>query len=1090
MVELKNTHRKQGLQAAVPGQRRVSAHRWRRAWSAGLTAYCLAPGPALSVGLVVFLPARSVLAQLGTGVLTGTVSDAATQQPLADVVVTASSPALQIEQIAVTDSSGSFRIPNLPPGQYALRYELDGYHPYGRTEIALGATVTLRVNAPLLPETLVGEEVRVVAASPVVDVGSTRSGLTITREFAERVPLAPPTGKGGAVRSFEQLADAAPTARNDLYGASIAGTTSVENQYLIDGLSVGDPGFGYNGTPLGVDFIKEATIVTGGYLPEYGRGGGGVLDVVTKSGSNEFRGSVFSYYSPWQGKPKYPATPDAITTTDRLNGVEDIGFELGGPVVKDALWFYVGADLSKSSYSLDRTLNSLRVGPDGLYVRDADDVIQIDPIPGAGSRYLASQTQFQYLLKLTYSPGSNDRLELTHRGTPSRGGGDGNYSIDYETGVPMVWANPGADIIGSYGSTAWRQIFDAYDTALKWTHSSDDKKLTLDTLIGWHHERTADLPVDGSALGSATGLAGTPMFVYQRTSPAPHSITEFENLPDPSVCDNPVEDGDARCPAAQYVVGGPQIIQDRNYDRYQLREVATYVTRWLGPHIIKGGVELEVLRYASSRAYPGGVALNENATGTAVNDFRRFGGLTGPDEAYTLADIRYQTSSFSVGAFAQDSWAIQDLVTLNGGLRYDAQYLYTDQGLGLALPNQWSPRLGVIYDPTQQGHAKLFANYAVYYQTIPLNVVDRAGSGEPYIRSRRAIADCDPTSPTYPGSCDDPSNLVEVPGRGPYDPNRRWAYTGVGRLAIDPDLAPQSSSELSLGLELEVIPNGRASVTYIRRWMNNVIEDMSRDEGSTYFLGNPGSGIASDFPEVKRNYDAAIFQFTKAFSQQWLMQASYTLSYLRGNWEGLYRSQTGQLDPGTNTDFDLASLTVNRDGPLAGDRRHELKWYGARDIELAPSHRVTVGASYRARSGAPTNYLATHPVYGNGEVFLLPRGSGERLPWQHTIDAHLGYTLERTSTQAVSVTLDVFNLFNFLGVAGRGQTYTLRPVEPIQGVKSPFVNGDRRQVDPALIVPSDGDPRPFDETDVNRSFGVISAHQAPITFRVGLKVTF
>src|SRR6185295_10933061 len=205
-------------------------------------------------------------------------------------------------------------------------------------------------------------------------------------------------------------------------------------------------------------------------------------------------------------------------------------------------------------------------------------------------------------------------------------------------------------------------------------------------------------------------------------------------------------------------------------------------------------------------------------------------------------------------------------------------------GLGLALPNQWSPRLGVIYDPTRQGHAKLFANYAVYYQTIPLNVVDRSGSGEPGLRTRRTIANCDPNSASFPASCDDPANLVVQPGRGSYQPDRRYLYTNVGRLAIDPDLEPQSSSELSLGAELEVIPGGRAGVTYLRRWMNDVIEDMSRDEGSTYFLGNPGQGIAADFPEAQRKYDALIVQFSKQFRDHWLAQASYTLAYLRGNW--------------------------------------------------------------------------------------------------------------------------------------------------------------------------------------------------------------
>lgn len=1048
-----------------------------------------------AIGSTILSVSRVALAQLGTGVLTGRVVDVSTQQPLPDVVVTAVSAAMQGEQVVVTDATGSFRIPSLPPGQYELRYEVEGYHPYVRSGVTLSSTVTLKIDAELLPLTLAAEEVTVVAAPPTIDVGSTRSGVTLTQEFTSRVPVASASGKGGPARSFEQLADIAPTARNDTYGASIAGTTSVENQYIIDGLSVGDPGFGYNGSPFSIEFVKETNIITGGYLPEYGRGGGGVLDVVTKSGSNEFHGSFFANLTPWQAKPRLPPEQDAIRTVSRIGNIWDVGLDLGGPIIKDKLWFYVGADLSQAVHHLDRDLMGMFTGPDGRYLYDGDGLIRSGRIEGTHTRYDASQTQLQYIAKLTFSPTDDDRLELVHRGIPTWSGGDGDYSIDYETGVPMVWANPGADIIGSYDTTAWRQEFSSFDTTLKWTHSALEKKLTFDTTIGWHHQRSADLPADGSAIGSSEGLAGTPMFTYLRTNPEPHSITEFETIPNPAICVNPIPvdmGGDSICPASQYAVGGPQIVAEREYDRLQLREVATLVTEGAGHHIIKAGVEFELMTYGSKRGYPGSVSFSETAAGTFVNDFRRFGSLVGPDDAYTLSSLQYDTHSISVGGFIQDSWSILDQVTLNAGARYDAQFLYADQGLALALPNQWSPRIGVIYDPTQSGAAKIFANYAVYYQTLPLNIVDRAGSGEPAIRSRRAIEACDPGSPDYPASCQDPANLVTIPGKGPYDPNQVWAYTSIGTFVVDPDVDAPSSSELSLGGEYELIPGGRLGLTYIRRWVNTAIEDMSRDEGSTFFIGNPGHGVARDFPEAERIYDAGILSFTKTFSNDWLAQASYALSYLRGNYDGLFRPQTDQLDPGTNSDFDLLSIMANRYGPLDGDRRHEIKIFGARDIPVTPQHHINLGASYRARSGGPTSYLGSHIVYGQDEVFILPRGSGQRLPWQHTLDAHVGYTFLQTDTQTFAFTCDLFNLLDIRRVRRTNERYTNRDVEPIQGVSTQdaIVNGNEREINPALIQPSDGDPRPFDATDVSRSFGAPAVYSDPISFRLGVKATF
>jgi hypothetical protein len=1045
------------------------------------------------------LLAKPVAAQIGTGTLTGKVVDASTHKPLADVVVTATSPALQGEQTVVTDASGLFRIPTLPPGEYSLRYETDTFRPYSRGAIELRGSVTLRVDAELLPDVLKAEEVTITAKPPTVDVGSARTGVTIDSDFTSRLPVAAPSGKGGAARSFEQLALIAPTGRSDTYGSALAGTTSPENQFILDGMSVGDPGVGLLSTPLSIDFIKETNIITGGYLPEYGRGGGGVFDVVTKSGSNEFHGSVFGNDTPWSGSPTFPRPQDTISTTSKLDSARDFGFDLGGPLVKDKLWFYIGADTSKQSFKLQRDLNLLEVGgPDGKYVDDANGLVLSNRLPGTSRTYLAEQSGFQYIGKLTFSPTANDRLELIHHGTPTHSGGDGNYSIDYNTGYPTVFGNPypGTALTGPYSSMAWRQIQDTYDTSLKWTHSSANKKLTFDTIVAWHNERTADLPSDGSGVGSTSGLAGTPLFVYQRTNPMPHSITDFETLPNPALCVNPVMMGDGRCPAAEYDIGGPQILQDRHANRYQARELVTFVTPGLGHHIIKAGAEIEYMTYDNKRGYPGGSLFAESAGGTNVSDLRRYGAFTGPDDnpsnTYTLNSLHYKVSTLSVGAFLQDSWSIMDKVTLNAGLRYDAQSMYADQGLGLNLPNQLSPRIGVIFDPTQQGRAKLFANYAIYFQTIPLNIMDRAGSGEPQIRATRPLSTCDPVNtPNYPRGCD--ASLSTLTTVDPsFSPNQQWRYQSEGRLAIDPNLHPQSTSEFSAGGEYELIPGARIGLTYIHRWLNNIIEDMSRDEGNTFFLGNPGSGIASDFPKATRTYDAGILSLTKLFSDNWLAQASYTLSYTRGNWEGLFRSQTGQLDPGTNSDFDIKSLLINRSGPLDADRRHEIKVYLAREIPLAAAHHINIGASYRATSGGPTNFLGYNVTYGPDEVFLLPRGDGERLPWVHTIDLHLGYTFLRTPKQTVQFTVDVFNLFNFQAITKISETYTSRPVQPIVGpdATNPFVNGNRKQIDPTKIQASDGELPAFSSADRALAFGSPTVYQDPITIRFGVKGSF
>src|SRR4030095_1394155 len=129
---------------------------WRRA-HACLTLFSLLVGGA-------------AFAQASTSVLTGNVVDASTKAPVADVVVTASSPSMQGEQVVVTDSTGFYRIPQLPPGTYPLRFERERSRPSSRPGSEFPADRTLRLNVEILPETAGAETISVVGSAPTVDV--------------------------------------------------------------------------------------------------------------------------------------------------------------------------------------------------------------------------------------------------------------------------------------------------------------------------------------------------------------------------------------------------------------------------------------------------------------------------------------------------------------------------------------------------------------------------------------------------------------------------------------------------------------------------------------------------------------------------------------------------------------------------------------------------------------------------------------------------------------------------------------------------------------------------------------------------------
>ncbi len=1059
------------------------------------------------------LVGAAALAQ-GTAVLTGTVVDASTKQPVGDVVVTATSPNLQGEQIVVTDASGVYRIPQLPSGVYTIRLEKESFKPFSRGDIQIRVDRTIRVNVEMLPEALKAEEIVVVGRAPVIDVGSTNTGVNIGSDFVRNISVSRPGGKGSASRSFESLAEFAPGANADQYGMSISGTTSPENSFVIDGLSVNDPGYGILGTPLSVEFIQEVNVITGGYMPEYGRATGGIMNAVTKSGSNEFHGSIWGNLTPGVLAATSPEIKSAGTSIftrgasgdERIWNLGDFGAEIGGPILKDKLWFYAGIAPSFTRYRLERILQRAifctEVNPEqgctaiGAAKRDPSTGFSVfEPIPGLEpSKYFADERSIQYIGKLTYLLSQDHSLTLSVYGTPTWAGGDQKIGVDPQDGSVEV-----VSFAGPIEAIGTRYNASATDVAAKWSSSFLDKHFLIDATVGWHHQVSSIHPMDDSKTGGTEGLAGDVGTIFRRTRR--HSILDFnqwEQIPEDiaaQYCDPAGTASATKCPVTGYNIGGPRYVFDSNLDRYQGKVVATYLLNALGHHVMKAGVDVEFLSYYNAKARTGGVTLRESTSGTSFTDFRQYGYLTGPDEAVIQPVQIAQSNSNSVGAFVQDSWNIADVITLNAGLRYDQQVLVgADKEVGLALGNQWSPRIGLIYDFTQSGRSKIFANFARFYEAVPLDMVDRSFPGERQIISvharSTAAGGCNPIDPsTVETGCASDANRLVI--NDPFNPNQIWTPGGGDKVPVDPNLKPQSSDEFVVGGEYEVVPDGRAGVSYTKRYMNSVIEDMSRDEATTYFIGNPGEGIAKDFPRATRDYDAVTVYFTKAFSDLWLAQASYTWSRLYGNYPGLFKPETGQLDPNINSDFDLISLLDNRTGQLPGDRTHSLKIFGAKEFVLGSSASINIGLTYRARSGGPLNYLGSHPLYGAGEVFVLPRGSGGRLDWVHVIDTHVGFTYKFSKDYTVMLTADVFNLFNFQAITGRSSTFTATDVQPLKdGTVQDIENcTEGAPAGACKIKRSDGETA-FTAADINPNFKNVTAYQAPRTIRFGVKVTF
>ncbi len=1062
-----------------------------------------------ATGVVVVAGLSYGTAAYADSVIVGQVVSAESKSPVSDVVVTATSPNLQGEQVVVTDAQGQYRIPQLPPGVYTLRFDKESFKPFSRSEVQLRLDRTIRVNVELLPESFT-EVIDVVARPPTIDVGSTSQGVSVDQEFIKRIAVNRPGGKGGAARSFESLAELAPGAQSDTYGVSINGATSPENGYVVDGLSTNDAAFGVNASPLSVEFVQDVNVITGGYMPEHGRATGGVINAVTKSGSNEFHGTVFGNWTPGalEGR-RAPILSEGsvIAGQSALANLGDLGATLGGPILKDKLWFFAGVAPSVTRFQHVRTLNAFEAvqGADGKWstVKDEETgFTKYQEIPGSSRTYFADQRTVQVMGKLTYLINQDHNLSLSVNSSPTTTGGAGRLGVSRLTGAVATGSTLGDRVDAAPDSVTLRKV-DSNATAagFKYAGSFMDKKVLVDANLGWFHQTISSLPVDGSGdrLGTPEGdrevLSGSGMAGLSRVNYTfPRSLVGLkdESVPE-GFCGATPEEQLARCPIQNYDFGGIGSMSISTIDRYQVNAKATYMLNLLGQHVLKAGVDAELLSYDIAKAYSGGVyyAETELADGSVQwIDTRRYGYQLGPDQAVTLPSLKSTSLSNTVGGFVQDSWTIANRVTVNAGLRYDVQSLYGGDGkLAFILGNQLSPRVGLIVDPLANGQMKLFANYARYYEQVPLNMLDRAFPPERRYRAIRyatmpdGSAGCDPTTlEGQRGNCADAAYIVRTPETS-RNPSRLYSGVKVENEPVDPNIQPQSSSVFVVWAEYELLANTRVSATYTHRDMGAVIEDMSRDDGATYFLGNPGMGFAGEFPKAVRNYDGVTVALTRAFSDGWLAQASYTWSRLYGNYPGLFRPETGQLDPNILSDFDLISLLENRTGLLPYDRTHSFKVFGAKEFNITNELSSSIGLSYRGNSGNPYNYLGGHVDYGEGEGFVLPRGSGGRTPWVNVFDTNVGVNYKLNKTNVVSLTLDVFNIFNFQTATRVDENYTYSAVLPVKG-------GTKEDLPGKVVVVSDDGERPMTKDDENPNFGKPTQYQSPRQFRVGLRYTF
>lgn len=821
-----------------------------------------------------------------TGTLTGVVRDQ-TKLVLPGVTITITSPALIGEKVLATDADGAFRVAGLPRGTYRVQADLQGFVSAVAENVEVNIGSTLAVSFEL--KAGVAETVE-VTATRVVDMVSVEPAYDISAEQVATLP------KG---RSWETMIEITPGVTRlrqaDSEGLSFQGGSVSDNTYIIDGVDTTNTVTAARGQDFIFEFIDNIQVKTGFLGAEYGGALGGMVNVTSKSGSNQFRGSGNIEYrsSGTTGgpRPRVRVMPTDSTKYEWVQDPEDpfwqldLGGTLGGPILADRLWFfggYVPQIIEKS--------RTVTFKPSGTV-----------------KSYDQSTSRDYFMGKLTYRLADNVILSGGYSYSP--------YEVTGQLPSYDGTDDPSSDfsVLGNV-ENKW-----SASVNFKWTVGS---RLFIEGFAGYYARaaHNTGIPVADYVVFDTTnyGMAGIP--------------PEFQ--------------GPAGYKSGPYTLSYSQDDQQRL--NLGLNVTSTF-SGW-GNHTLKFGVQHAVPKSELIYGFTADrMSMDWNAS---ILGQRGTYGFYKNYDIGTSGDV----TSDNTAAYIQDSWSPVPRWTFNLGLRLERESLTPLVKAGVSAPTigfgpgeKLAPRLGVAWDVRGDGRWKLFANGGAFYDMLK-HSLPRDGFGGGRFRVDYYTLD------TYDWKSLDGKNpsgrliyTVDASGSMPtVDPD--MLPTRVDEYAVG--LETQLGQTMNLGVQYM-----RRSLKHGIDGFQAA--DPAKPTTTINVIGNAGLGMVAALPgpvpwrEFTRDYDGVEARLTKRLANNWSGSISYTFSRLFGNYDGLAQSIVG---PSPNQGSYCQALEgcytsqgTADEGHLPAEVPHEFKMNGTYQLPFS----LTLGGSFRAKSGTP-----------------------------------------------------------------------------------------------------------------------------------------
>lgn len=925
-----------------------------------------------------------------TGTIEGTVVDAQGGR-IAGATVLVEGNAFS--RTVSTDENGYYRILQVPAGTYSVTTSAAnfGTERSDNVQVTLGLATTTDVK--LQAGSVSAAVVVTTADVAAIDTSSNKIQTNITTDIINSTP------RGTRIDSVLQLSGATrkePLSR----GYQVDGSSGAENTFVIDGSEVTNFRTGQlretNNVPF--QFVQEVQVKSSGFDAEFGGATGGVINVVTKSGGNQFHGefgmqfetSKLSARQTLTGKiansdPQYQANPliqgTSAAVLSYINSPGDTFLNtypsatISGPIVKNRLWFLVSA--APQFYRAERDF----LFPTGQVVHYKRDL----------------RNDYEFA-RLDSSITDNLRLSGTFTYSPQREHGQ---IPSYTTAAP-----PSND----YSQLGGRVAANNVTGSGTWTPTT---KLVISGRFGRNYLNEKD---------SSYGVpAGPRIRCLNGGSPAGVPATDpcasgFNSTSDITTTVKDISIRKTFDADASYLVDS--LAGRHNFKfGYQLNKLSNDVDQGYF-----GVGEVRLFWGQSDRGIGPGVCPSGPCLSYGYGYLQDFGtvGLAG---------------SRNSAVYVQDSWQPTTRLTLNLGVRLENEDVPSFSANAQAIKFSWgskiAPRLGFAYDVFGDGRMKVFASYGQFYDRFKYQLPRGSFGGDQLLRYFFPLDS--PNWTTYTRAYTLSRTLVgpldfRVPSNDPSD-NR-----------VDPDLKPARQTEFTIGTEYGLTNEWVLSGRYTRKNLDRTIEDVGfidADGNENFFIANPGMGLVSQpfapglpaSPLAKRLYNAMELRVDKRFSNNYFFNASYTYSRLTGNYSGLSSSDepdalgVGRSSPNVNRFFDLPFLGFNTNGQpdngvLATDRPHALKLFGSYTVDWknffghslddSGTNSTEFGASFIGLSGTP---LSTRVQLYGAYTFLNTRGDLGRTPVFTQTDFQMTHTIKLGDDGRFALKFDV-NLLN------------------------------------------------------------------------------